>query len=68
MTNEIDINEENVDEDLKKKADFCKDKCPVCNRAREGKKISKFFVKHIDRKVCPMCKAYEEVYGKKAYE
>lgn len=50
-------------------ATFCEKYCPVCVGARKkGKGIRYWFVKNIDRKVCPMCKAYERKYGKPAYE
>ncbi len=56
------------EESLIKKANFCREKCPVCARARKGNRLAKIFVKYVDRKICPYCKAYERVYGKKAYE
>lgn len=44
-------------------------KCPVCNKARVNQKgFSFWFVKKIEGGVCPYCKAYEKVYGKKAHE
>lgn len=43
--------------------------CPVCRRARKKQKgVFFWFVKSIERKVCPACQAYEKVYGKKAHE
>jgi uncharacterized protein CbrC (UPF0167 family) len=43
--------------------------CPVCNRARKMQKGPFFwFVKTIESDICPFCKAYEKVYGKKAHE
>jgi len=47
----------------------CKE-CPICNKARQKQKgIIYLFVKIIENKLgCPYCKAYEKVYGKKAYE
>ena len=47
---------------------FCRDSCPICRAARRNNKVAKGFVKNIDRKICPMCKAYEKQTGKKAYE
>ena len=47
---------------------FCRDDCPICKSARKGNKQAKWFVKNVDRKVCPMCKAYEKETGKLAYE
>jgi len=50
-------------------ANFCKDLCPVCKAARTSQKGPNYwFVKNIDSKICPFCKAYEKVYGRKAYE
>ena len=43
--------------------------CPVCGRARKNQKGMAFwFVKTIESGLCPMCKAYEKVYGQKAHE
>ena len=43
--------------------------CPLCKGAR--KKQRGFFywvVKNIEDGICPACKAYEKVYGRKAHE
>jgi hypothetical protein len=43
--------------------------CPVCVHARKTQKGMAFwFVKNIEDGMCPFCKAYEKVYGKKAHE
>jgi len=43
--------------------------CPACKQARKKQKGFVFwFVKSIEEDVCPFCKAYEKVYGKKAHE
>ena len=43
--------------------------CPVCRQARKKQKGLAFaFVKFIEGGLCPYCKAYERVYGKKAHE
>jgi hypothetical protein len=43
--------------------------CPVCKRARNNQSgLSFWFVKNIEDGLCPFCKAYERVYGKKAHE
>ena len=43
--------------------------CPVCLRARKKQRgIAYWFVKHIEDGICPICAAYERVYGKKAHE
>jgi rubrerythrin len=44
-------------------------KCPVCKTARRKQRGFAFwFVKKIEHGVCPSCRAYEKVYGRKAYE
>ena len=43
--------------------------CPVCSRAREKQRgLCYWFVKAIEGRFCPYCKAYEKVYGRKAHE
>ncbi|HEY9160014.1 MAG TPA: hypothetical protein VIS94_02865 [Desulfomonilia bacterium] len=43
--------------------------CPVCKTARKKQSgIAFWFVKSIEGSLCPNCKAYERVYGKKAHE
>ncbi|HOI54649.1 MAG TPA: hypothetical protein PLP01_05335 [Phycisphaerae bacterium] len=43
--------------------------CPVCRRARAKQKGLLFwFVRKIESGLCPQCKAYEKVYGRKAHE
>ena len=43
--------------------------CPVCSRARrKGRGVAYWFVRLIEGGVCPYCKAYEKVYGRKAHE
>ena len=43
--------------------------CTVCVRARKNQRGFAFwFVKKIEGSVCPFCKAYEKVYGRKAHE
>ncbi|MBN1663900.1 MAG: hypothetical protein JW943_09895 [Deltaproteobacteria bacterium] len=43
--------------------------CPVCKKARRDQKGFAFwFVKTIEDGVCPNCRAYEKVYGRKAHE
>ncbi len=44
-------------------------KCPVCKHARKKQKgIIYRLVKHLEGGICPACKAYEKVYGRKAHE
>ena len=43
--------------------------CPLCKHARKKQKgLIFWFVKRIEGGVCPQCKAYEKVYGRKAHE
>ena len=43
--------------------------CPVCSRARTKQRgLAFWFVKVIEGSICPYCKAYEKVYGRKAHE
>ena len=43
--------------------------CPVCKHARNKQRgLAFWFVKKIEGSVCPDCKAYERVYGRKAHE
>ncbi|HZY42393.1 MAG TPA: hypothetical protein VFF59_10395 [Anaerolineae bacterium] len=43
--------------------------CPICTHARTTQKgLAYLFVKKIEGGVCPYCKAYEKVYGRKAHE
>ncbi len=43
--------------------------CPVCRHARKSQQgIAFSFVKSIEGDVCPFCKAYERVHGRKAHE
>lgn len=43
--------------------------CAVCNHARKKQRgLAFWFVKVIEGALCPYCKAYEKVYGRKAHE
>lgn len=43
-------------------------KCPVCRRARHRQQgIAFWVVKIVEAKVCPFCRAYERVHGRKAH-
>ncbi len=43
--------------------------CPVCRHARARQKGAAYsFVKRIEVDICPFCRAYERVHGKKAFE
>ena len=56
------------DEKTLKRADFCKNKCPVCKRARKKGKGVLYLLVKLESKLCPFCRAYEKVYGKPAFE
>jgi len=62
------MNDKTITEKDRKKAQGCLD-CPVCKRARKKQKgLAYLFVKLLERGLCPNCKAYEKVYGRKAHE
>lgn len=43
--------------------------CPVCRHARHRQQgVAYAFVKGIEQDLCPFCRAYERVHGKKAHE
>jgi hypothetical protein len=43
--------------------------CTLCARARRNQRgLAFLFVKWLERGLCPYCKAYERVYGRKAHE
>jgi hypothetical protein len=42
--------------------------CPVCRRARkDSRSAAHWLVGKIESKLCPFCRAYERVYGRKAH-
>jgi hypothetical protein len=44
-------------------------KCPVCRHARKKQQgVAFWFVKKIEGDLCPFCKAFERVYGRKAHQ
>jgi uncharacterized protein CbrC (UPF0167 family) len=52
----------------RKMAKFCVS-CPVCRHARKKQEGAAFwFVKKIEGDLCPFCKAYKRVYGRKAHQ
>ncbi|MBN2412447.1 hypothetical protein JXQ31_12220 [candidate division KSB1 bacterium] len=62
------MSETTITEKDRKLAQQCVN-CPVCTRARDRQKGFLFwFVKHIEHSICPACRAYEKVYGRKAHE
>ncbi len=43
--------------------------CPVCSYARINQRgLAFWLVRKVESGVCPFCKAYEKVYGRKAHE
>jgi hypothetical protein len=43
--------------------------CPVCRTARRNQQgLANRFVRGIEEKICPFCRAYERVHGRKAHE
>ncbi len=43
--------------------------CPVCRQARRKQRGLTFsFVNRVERGMCPFCRAYERVYGRKSHE
>lgn len=43
--------------------------CPLCRHARRSQKGIAFTVaKHVETAICPFCRAYERVHGRKAHE
>lgn len=43
--------------------------CPVCRRARKKQRGAAFkMVQAVEVHLCPFCKAYERVHGRKAHE
>ncbi len=62
------MTESTITDKDRKRAQGCLD-CPVCKRARAKQKgLCYWFVKHVEGGVCPNCRAYEKVYGRKAHE
>ena len=43
--------------------------CPVCRSARGNQQgLANRFVQGIEEHICPFCRAYERVHGRKAHE
>jgi len=62
------MSKEEITERDRKMAELCR-VCTVCKRARKMQRgLAYWFVKKIEGSFCPMCKAYEKVYGRKAHE
>lgn len=45
------------------------ERCPVCRRARaKPDGLCNRIVRGVEEKICPACRAYERVHGRKAHE
>ncbi len=43
--------------------------CLVCSRARRKQRgLAFWFVRNIEQDICPFCRAYARVYGRKPHE
>jgi hypothetical protein len=43
--------------------------CPVCRAARRRQSgLAQWLVRRAESTACPFCRAFERVYGRKAYE
>lgn len=43
--------------------------CSLCRRARRKQKgFAYTAVRQLETRICPFCRAYERVYGRKSYE
>ena len=43
--------------------------CAICRRARDRQQGAAYWlVRRVETRVCPYCRAYEKVYGRKAHE
>jgi len=49
-------------------ASVCRN-CPACRRARQRQSgLAFWLVNQVERRLCPFCRAYERIYGRKAHE
>jgi hypothetical protein len=43
--------------------------CPICRHGRKRQSgVTFWLVKRVEERMCPFCRAYERVYGRKAHE
>ena len=57
-----------ITEKDRKLAQMCRD-CKLCQHARAKQKgLAFWFVKRLESRICPACRAYKKVYGRKAHE
>jgi uncharacterized protein CbrC (UPF0167 family) len=63
----IDVKDKNISDKDRAMAQRCVE-CPVCRQARKKQQGFAFwFVRNIEDGLCPWCRAYERVYGRKAH-
>lgn len=60
--------ERRVDPRILSRAKFCKETCPICRYGRNKGKGIAFQLVRLERRLCPFCRAYEQVYRKPAYK
>jgi hypothetical protein len=57
-----------ITESDRRKARVCL-RCPACRHARRAQEGLIFqFVRRVESRLCPFCRAYEKVYGRKAHQ
>lgn len=57
-----------ITEKDRQRAQRCQE-CKLCQRARTKQRgLAYWLVKKVEAGLCPYCKAYEKVHGRKAYE
>jgi hypothetical protein len=62
------MTEKSVSEWDRTLASIC-EHCPVCRQARKSQRGMAFeLVKRVETGICPFCRAYERVHGRKAHE
>jgi hypothetical protein len=62
------VSEREISDRDRAKAQKCLD-CELCQHARRAQRgLTFWLVKLLEGSVCPYCKAYERVYGRKAHE
>lgn len=62
------MNNDEITEKDRTMAQKCMD-CEVCKKARRDQKgLAFWFVRAIEGSICPYCRAYEKVHGRKAHE
>lgn len=55
-------------ETTKALANFCKNTCPLCTRAREKGEGFVYSLVKLEEPFCPACRSYKKVYGVPAHE